>query len=48
MPGSRFSPARHSAGIVLELGGIWFRLRVEPRAGVAPTWEQPLDPVGSP
>jgi dolichyl-phosphate beta-glucosyltransferase len=48
MPGSRFSPARHSTGILLELGRIWLRLHVEPGTGVAPRWEQPLDPVGSP
>ncbi|MEU0566682.1 glycosyltransferase [Nonomuraea sp. NPDC005983] len=48
MPGSRFSPARHSAGILLELARIWLRLRSAPRAGARPAWEQPLDPVGSP
>lgn len=48
MPGSRFSPARHSAGILLELGRIWFRLRVESRGAARPAWDQPLDPVGYP
>ncbi|MEU4234057.1 glycosyltransferase [Nonomuraea sp. NPDC026600] len=48
MPGSRFSPARHGAGILLELGRIWLRLRAAPRSDVSPRWEQPLDPVGSP
>ncbi|MEU7863148.1 glycosyltransferase [Nonomuraea sp. NPDC049141] len=48
MPGSRFSPARHGAGILLELGRIWLRLRAAPSPGVSPRWEQPLDPVGSP
>ncbi|MBF8186899.1 glycosyltransferase [Nonomuraea sp. K274] len=48
MPGSRFSPARHTFGIVLELGRIWLRLRVQPRTAVRPAWEPPLDPVGTP
>ncbi|MEV0150631.1 MULTISPECIES: glycosyltransferase [unclassified Nonomuraea] len=48
MPGSRFSPARHSAGILLELGRIWLTLHLEPRASAAPAWEPPLDPVGYP
>ncbi|MFG1942121.1 glycosyltransferase [Nonomuraea sp. NPDC048826] len=47
MPGSRFSPARHSFGILLELGRIWMRLRATPPA-VSPAWEPPLDPVGYP
>ncbi|MFI6292934.1 glycosyltransferase [Nonomuraea sp. NPDC050790] len=46
MPGSRFSPARHSAGILLELGGIWLRLRAESRGAVQPAWEHAPDPVG--
>ncbi len=29
MPGSRFSVARHGAGILLELGRIWLRLRAD-------------------
>lgn len=45
VPGSRFSPARHSFGIMLELGRIWLRLRAAPPA---PMWEPPLDPVGYP
>ncbi|UBU14796.1 glycosyltransferase [Nonomuraea gerenzanensis] len=49
MPGSRFSPARHTLGIVLELGRIWVRLHARPRpAPVHPAWEPPLDPVGYP
>ncbi|MFI7638700.1 glycosyltransferase [Nonomuraea sp. NPDC049400] len=48
MPGSRFSPARHAFGIVLELGRIWLRLRAHPRAAPRPAWEPPLDPVGYP
>ncbi|MGW0801677.1 glycosyltransferase [Nonomuraea sp. NPDC002799] len=48
MPGSRFSPARHTFGIVLELGRIWLRLRAQPRAAARPAWEPPLDPVGYP
>ncbi|MEV0591322.1 glycosyltransferase [Nonomuraea cavernae] len=48
MPGSRFSPTRHSAGILLELGRIWLTLRTEPRAGARPAWDQPLDSVGYP
>ncbi|SDH74027.1 glycosyltransferase [Nonomuraea jiangxiensis] len=48
MPGSRFSPARHTLGIVLELGRIWVRLRAQPRAAARPAWEPPLDPVGYP
>jgi hypothetical protein len=49
MPGSRFSPARHTFGIVLELGRIWLRLRARPRPAAAhPAWEPPLDPVGYP
>ncbi|SEM77409.1 glycosyltransferase [Nonomuraea pusilla] len=50
MPGSRFSPARHSLGILLEMGRIWLRLRLRsrPRAAVGPAWEPPLDPVGYP
>ncbi|GGO69494.1 glycosyl transferase [Nonomuraea cavernae] len=48
MPGSRFSPTRHSAGILLELGRIWLTLRTEPRAGPRPAWDQPLDSVGYP
>ncbi|QFY06476.1 glycosyltransferase [Nonomuraea phyllanthi] len=48
MPGSRFSPARHTFGIVLELGRIWLRLRARPRAAAPPSWEAPLDPVGYP
>ncbi|MFC7589790.1 glycosyltransferase [Nonomuraea antimicrobica] len=48
MPGSRFSPARHTFGIVLELGRIWLRLRVPSRPAAHPAWEPPLDPVGSP
>ncbi|MDA0633967.1 glycosyltransferase [Nonomuraea sp. MCN248] len=48
MPGSRFSPARHSFGILLELGRIWLRLRAFPPASVSPAWEPPLDPVGYP
>lgn len=48
MPGSRFSPARHTLGIVLELGRIWVRLRARPRTAPQPAWEPPLDPVGYP
>ncbi|MEU8250817.1 glycosyltransferase [Nonomuraea sp. NPDC048916] len=48
MPGSRFSPSRHSAGILLELGRIWLTLRTEPRAAPRPAWDQPLDSVGYP
>ncbi|TDE43670.1 glycosyltransferase [Nonomuraea mesophila] len=48
MPGSRFSPARHSAGILLELGRIWLALRHEARTAARPLREHPLDPVGSP
>ncbi|MEV0159483.1 glycosyltransferase involved in cell wall biosynthesis [Nonomuraea fuscirosea] len=48
MPGSRFSPARHTFGIVLELGRIWLRLRARPRPAARPAWEPPLDPVGYP
>lgn len=48
MPGSRFSPARHGAGILLELGRIWLRLRLEPVAAPRPVWETSLDPVGYP
>ena len=48
MPGSRFSPARHTFGIVLELGRIWLRLRTQPRPAARPAWEPPLDPVGYP
>jgi dolichyl-phosphate beta-glucosyltransferase len=53
MPGSRFSPARHTFGIVLELGRIWLRLRahplpVRPADPPRPAWEPPLDPVGYP
>ncbi|WP_157250369.1 glycosyltransferase [Nonomuraea typhae] len=48
MPGSRFSPARHSAGIVLELGRIWLRLHAESHGVVRPAWEHAPDPVGSP
>ncbi|WP_084773330.1 glycosyltransferase [Nonomuraea candida] len=48
MPGSRFSPARHTLGILVELGRIWLRLRARPGPAVRPAWEPPLDPVGSP
>ncbi|HEX4815634.1 MAG TPA: glycosyltransferase [Nonomuraea sp.] len=48
VPGSRFSPTRHTLGIVLELGRIWLRLRARPRTAAHPAWEPPLDPVGSP
>ncbi|GAA0948804.1 glycosyltransferase [Nonomuraea longicatena] len=48
MPGSRFSPARHTTGIVLELGRIWLRLRLEPRRGEQPAWDQAPDPIGYP
>ncbi|MEV4469011.1 glycosyltransferase [Nonomuraea salmonea] len=48
MPGSRFSPARHTFGIVLELGRIWLRLRTKPGSAARPAWEPPLDPVGYP
>ncbi|WP_113700498.1 glycosyltransferase [Nonomuraea lactucae] len=48
IPGSRFSPARHSLGIMLELGRIWLTLRIEPRSAARPAWESPLDPVGYP
>ncbi|MFI7616493.1 glycosyltransferase [Nonomuraea terrae] len=48
MPGSRFSPARHTLGIMLELGRIWLRLRARPRPAGHPAWEPPLDPVGYP
>lgn len=48
MPGSRFSPARHGGGILLELGRIWMRLRLEPFTGPQPVWETSLDPVGYP
>lgn len=48
MPGSRFSPARHSAGIVVELGRIWLRLRAETRADFRPVRESPLNAVGHP
>ncbi|MEV0382152.1 glycosyltransferase [Nonomuraea sp. NPDC050643] len=48
MPGSRFSPARHTFGIVLELGRIWLRLRAQPRPAARTAWEPPLDPVGYP
>lgn len=48
MPGSRFSPARHGAGILLELGRIWLTLHGRRRRDPAPAWEQPLDPVGYP
>ncbi|MET7329369.1 glycosyltransferase [Nonomuraea sp. NPDC005650] len=48
MPGSRFSPARHTFGIVMELGRIWLRLRAQPRPAARPAWEPPLDPVGYP
>ncbi|MFI6501684.1 glycosyltransferase [Nonomuraea typhae] len=48
MPGSRFSPARHSAGIVLELGRILLRLHAESRGVIRPAWEHAPDPVGSP
>ncbi|MEU6712883.1 glycosyltransferase [Nonomuraea sp. NPDC046802] len=47
-PGSSFSPARHTFGIVLELGRIWLRLRAHSRTPARPAWEPPLDPVGSP
>ncbi|MGA5757062.1 glycosyltransferase [Nonomuraea bangladeshensis] len=54
VPGSSFSPARHSFGIVLEMGRIWLRLRprprLRPRHAVHPAWEPPAapDPVGYP
>ncbi|MFI6596116.1 glycosyltransferase [Nonomuraea sp. NPDC050536] len=48
MPGSRFSPARHSTAILLELTRIWLRLRVESRTRAKPAWDPPLDPVGYP
>ena len=48
VPGSRFSPARHSAGILVELARIWLRLRTPPRPVVRPAWEQPVDVAGSP
>ncbi|MCK2221048.1 glycosyltransferase [Actinomadura sp. ATCC 31491] len=50
VPGSRFSPARHTFGIVLELGRIWLRLRARPRAATGAAWEPPAapDPVGYP
>ncbi|MEV4011442.1 glycosyltransferase [Nonomuraea angiospora] len=46
MPGSRFSPARHSLGIVLELCRIWARLRAESRGALRV--KQPLDSLGYP
>ncbi|MEU7894036.1 glycosyltransferase [Nonomuraea sp. NPDC049152] len=48
VPGSRFSLARHGAGILLELGRIWIRLRAESRAGAEPAWDPLLNPIGYP
>ncbi|MGN9836963.1 glycosyltransferase [Nonomuraea sp. H19] len=46
VPGSRFSPARHSLSILLELVRIWLRLRAESSGALK--LKQPLDPVGYP